>query len=139
MIVNDPFLGHDDLAADDLLEKCLHGKTQNANEAVNNCIWRKAPKDIFLARRTLEVSVASAIVNYNDGSIGILKVMEECGFSPGHYTVVGSAESNKARVKAMNRKSSDKCKSIRKKKRAVRKGYTDKDNLNKETYAYGGF
>ena len=39
----------------------------------------------------------------------------------------------------MNRKSSDKCKSIRKKTRAVRKGYIDKDNLNKETYAYGGF
>ena len=65
------------------------------------------------------MSVAFAIVNYNDGSVGILKVMEECGFSPGHYTVVGSAESNTARVKAMNRESSDKCKSSRKKKRAV--------------------
>ena len=32
-------------------------KTQNANEAFNNCIWRKAPKDTFVARRTLEVAV----------------------------------------------------------------------------------
>ena len=57
-------MSYEDLAADDLL-KCLHGETQNANESFTNCTWRKAPKDTFVARRTLEVTVASAVIHFN--------------------------------------------------------------------------
>ena len=32
------------LSSDDLLSKCLHGLTQNANEALNKIIWQKFPK-----------------------------------------------------------------------------------------------
>ena len=38
-----------DLSADPLLSKCLHGKTQNANEAINSIIWKRCPKNILLA------------------------------------------------------------------------------------------
>ena len=51
-------------------------KRQNPNEAFNNCIWRKAPKDTFVACRTLEVAVASAVIHFNDGGCGILKVTD---------------------------------------------------------------
>ena len=33
-----------DLSSDDLLSKCLHGKTQNQNEAFNKIIWERVPK-----------------------------------------------------------------------------------------------
>ena len=36
-----------DLRNDELLEKCLHGKTQNCNEALNHIMWTKFPKNIF--------------------------------------------------------------------------------------------
>ena len=134
-----PVFSYEDLASDDLLSKCVHGQTQNVNESFNNCIWRKAPKDTFVARRILSIAVASAALHFNDGGSGILKVMEECGFVPGHYAVVGSASLNKARVKAMNRKSTDKCKKIRKKTRAIAKGYQDKDSEETPTYIPGGF
>ena len=90
-----PIFPYEDLAADDLLKKCLHGQTQNANEAFNNCIWRKAPKDRFVARRTV---------------------------APGHFTIQGYAKFDQARIKLMNRKATPKCKQDRKRKRAQRKG-----------------
>ena len=32
------------LSDDSLLEKCLHGKTQNQNEALNGMVWQRTPK-----------------------------------------------------------------------------------------------
>lgn len=134
-----PIFSHSDLAADDLLKKCLHGETQNVNEAFNQIVWRKAPKDTFVTRRTVEVATASAALHFNDGSRGILSVYEELGVVPGHFTVVASAASNTARVKQMNRKSSDKCKKARKKARAITKGFMDKDDEETPSYVTGGF
>ena len=34
------------LSEDSLPEKCLHGKTQNRNEAVNGMIWQRIPKEM---------------------------------------------------------------------------------------------
>lgn len=39
IVVNDPKLIYRNLSADDLLEKCLHVKTQSQNEAFNKMIW----------------------------------------------------------------------------------------------------
>ncbi|GFY01766.1 uncharacterized protein TNCV_1467581 [Trichonephila clavipes] len=36
------------LCDQNLLRKCLHGKTQNANEAFNGCLWNVVPKEIFV-------------------------------------------------------------------------------------------
>ena len=120
------------------MKKCLHGQTQNPNEAFNNCIWRKAPKNTFVARRTLEVAVASAVIHFNDGGCGILKVIDKCGFSAGHYTIMGLAESNKVRINSMNRKTSVNCKLRRKKLRAYRKNWRDKESED-NSYSSGAF
>ena len=37
-----------DLSNDELLKKCLHGKTQNNNESINNVIWKRCPKYIYV-------------------------------------------------------------------------------------------
>ena len=41
-----------ELSDDDLLKKCLHGKTHITNESINGVIWKKCPKGI--CRTTLE-------------------------------------------------------------------------------------
>ena len=64
-------------------------------------------------------------------------MLEEYRIVPGHYAVIGSLAANQARVAGMNRKSSDKCKSVRKNS-GQRKGFTDKDNEKPETYSAGG-
>ena len=61
-----------DLRKDTLLVKCLHGKTRNENEALNNLIWTKCPKNVYAEREVLEIGVCSAIININDGAYGTL-------------------------------------------------------------------
>ena len=48
-----------DLINDDLLQKCLHGTTQNNNEALNGLIWKKVPKDVFVGHNVLEIGVCA--------------------------------------------------------------------------------
>ena len=45
------------LSEDALLEKCLHGKTQNQNESFNGMIWQRIPKDIRVNAATFEMGV----------------------------------------------------------------------------------
>ncbi|GFT52517.1 uncharacterized protein TNCV_14811 [Trichonephila clavipes] len=44
-----------DLANPELLKKCLHGGTQNPNESVNNVIWSRVPKKIFVQLEVLSL------------------------------------------------------------------------------------
>ena len=46
-----------DLGSEELLRKCLHGTTQNNNEALNGVIWQKCPKEVYVERFTLEMCV----------------------------------------------------------------------------------
>ena len=66
-----------DLSNENLLQKCLRGKTQNNNQSINRVIWKRCPKDISVGRITLETNVASAITRYNDGACGILPIYKK--------------------------------------------------------------
>ena len=41
-----------------LLKKCLHGKTQNANESFNNKVWCRCPKRVFVGHRVFRIAVS---------------------------------------------------------------------------------
>ena len=45
-----PIFSHSDLGSDSQLERCLHGQIQNCNEALNQLIWSRYPKDVFEGR-----------------------------------------------------------------------------------------
>ena len=75
-----------ELSSDELLDKCLHGETQNANKAINQIIWNKLPKNVFVGRRVLEMGVNSALIEFNDGSQGIEKVLQAVGVKNGSVT-----------------------------------------------------
>ena len=99
------------------------------------CIWGKAPKVTF-ARRTLEVTVA---IQFNEGGNGRLQVFSNCGIAPGHFTIQGYAKFDQARIKLMNRKATPKCKQDRKRKRAQREGWQDKESTEEKSYGRGAF
>ena len=130
-----------ELRSDDLLSKCLHGKTQNANEALNNIIWQKCPKNVFVHRDMLEVGLNSAVVEFNDGPCGIHKVLDHFGIHPGCLTLSSSRKQTAQRVKNIQNKMSDDGKCKRKKLRTVKKGYLDKEKELEggESYVTGGF
>ena len=96
-----------DLSSDELLLMCLHGKTQNANEALNNIIWSKCPKTIFVKRATLEMAVNSSVINYNDGAKGIENVLAQFNTKPGLYMSSGSQRQEKRKIKEMQLKASE--------------------------------
>ena len=124
------------LSSDELLAKCLHGKTQNNNESLNGIIWKRCPKDVYVGRTTLGMGIYSAIIDFNVGAKGLLKVMDEYGLVEGDFCAIFVASRDMNRIKEMNRKSSDCAKHSRKKHRAIRKGFNDKEK-EKEGVTYG--
>ena len=118
------------LSENKLLEKCLHGRTQNVNEAFNAFVWHRCPKTIFVGKYIFDISVASAVVDYNDGASGILRIMKKVGLHIGYFNLESSQRSDVKRIVTANYKSSVKVKKRRKSLHAMKKGYsknTDND------------
>lgn len=63
------------LASDDLLLWCISAKTQNANETLHSCIWKKCPKELFVSKKRIELAVTSAVSEFNLGCVELLKMM----------------------------------------------------------------
>jgi hypothetical protein len=131
----------EDLSRDDLLKKCLHGKTQNNNESINNVIWKKCPKTTYVSRKVLETAVNSAVVEFNDGNHGIKPVFHQLGLHFGPYVESNSREMDKIRIRVMTDKSSVPVKLRRKKLNSKRKGYQDKERDVEKvpSYSTGSF
>ena len=69
-----------DLSRDELLNNCLHGKTQNVNEAYNQTLWTACAKNIYVRKDTLELGVSSAVLRCDDGPFGFSKAHHFWGF-----------------------------------------------------------
>ncbi|GFV76304.1 uncharacterized protein TNCV_4524671 [Trichonephila clavipes] len=67
------------LCDQELLKKCLHGKTQNNNESFNNVLWSVLPKEIFVHKKTLFLGSYMAIILYNSVYLGLLPVFNYLG------------------------------------------------------------
>ena len=88
---------------EDLLKKCVHGKTLNANEALNGLICSRLPKTLFVGRESIEMGVNSAIIHFNDGRKGILKVLEHFG-SKGQILKTTATNLDNSCIKRMEKK-----------------------------------
>ena len=53
------------LSSNELLSKCLDGKTQNQNESINGMIWNRIPKNVFVKFDVLKLGVYEAVANFN--------------------------------------------------------------------------
>ena len=125
-----------DLSPEELLKKCLHGKTQNDNEAINNIIWTRLPKNIYVGWYTFQIGVASAVVSFNSGAHGLLDVFRQLNMVVGCFTKKFCLKSDMTRIKKMKRKMSVEGKNIRKRRRAEKKGFVVR-NEEKEGEVYG--
>ncbi|XP_066929989.1 uncharacterized protein [Clytia hemisphaerica] len=125
-----------DLGNEELLKKCLHGQTQNVNESLNNLIWTRCPKRIYVGNTTFKTAVASAVISFNEGESGLISVFTKLGIEPGHFTATSFQKADLRRVKESNRKATEAEKLRRKRLRAARKGFDDK-NAEEEGDVYG--
>ena len=130
-----------DLSSDDLLSKCLRGRTQNSNESFHQIIWTKCPKSVYVGRTVINLGVCSAVLAFNEGSEGIEMVFNKLGLKLGKaFNNIGKTKRNK-QIKNNMVKTSEQTKRQRKKLRAKRKGFTDaeKEAEGGESYSSGAF
>ena len=45
------------LSENSLLGKCIHGRTQNVNEAFNAFVWKRTQQDIFVGKNVLDIYI----------------------------------------------------------------------------------
>ena len=91
-----------DLAQQDLLKKCLHGRTQNPNESLHNVIWSRIPKNVFVGiyTGTLHFGVFDAISTFNEGNVTKCLVLQLLGLSAGHNTVEAMKRLDRERLRS---------------------------------------
>ena len=91
---------------------------------------------MFVGRATLEIGVASPVLNFNDGSSVVLNVLNSLKIEPGKFTTEFCGKRDSDRVTKMDLKSADQSKLQRKQLRAQRKGFIDTVE-QKEGVVYG--
>ena len=130
-----------DLSTDDLLSKCLHGKTQNQNEALNGMIWNRLPKSRYVGLTQFGIGVYDAVAHYNIGGKATIDIYFKLGIEPGKLTMKGCSSINAAdRLKNAEKKDSTKNKERRRYLRGKHKQSGDKiKHKEGKTYGAGSF
>ena len=87
-------LGHPDL-----LDRCLQGKTQNANESLHSKVWLKCPKTGFVGLMRVCAATCLAIAEFNQG-IGstVTRSYAIMGLQCGSRLKVSAAEADSRRL-----------------------------------------
>ena len=114
------------LSDESLLSRCLHGGTQNQNEAINAMIWQRATKETHSSLPTVELATFLALCHFNDGAKAITCVLKELGIEPGSHCRNGCAKLDHRRLSHSERKGSAEAKKRRKDLRNWKKGYSER-------------
>ena len=107
----------------------------HSKDAVMRC-----PKRVYVNRKTLEIGISSAIIEFNEEKSGIEAVLKGAKLSVGKLQSVQNQKALKRHSSSRLRKSSSPVKQRRKTLRAIKKNWADK-NKEKEgkVYEAGGF
>lgn len=89
---------YEDLSKDELLRRCLGGFTQNANESINNIIWKVAPKTTNSSKKIIEIASYIAVCLFNEGVTALLKIMHTMGIPVGRNATQYAASYRDRRV-----------------------------------------
>ncbi|XP_026471717.1 uncharacterized protein LOC113375996, partial [Ctenocephalides felis] len=97
----------EDLSKDELLIRCLGAETQNNNESLNSLIWTFAPKHLHSGPKIVEIASYLAIIIFNEGFQGILKVMSIMGCPVGREAQAYVEKRDEKRILRSERRVSD--------------------------------
>ncbi|GFU93929.1 uncharacterized protein TNCV_2453001 [Trichonephila clavipes] len=118
------------LASNEILFRCVSGKTQNANESLHSCIWRKCPKDVFVSKKRINLAVTAAVSEVNIGYVETLKLnnneMVDAAFKIAHRR-------DNRRLSQRKRKASEQYK----KEKKIQKYKKNDKNREKNDLSYG--
>ena len=105
-----------DLSGDELLSQCLEVFNQNANEAFNQILWWKCPKNSFVLKDVLKMGTFSSVVNFNNGFLALANVLKNLHLPPGKYFIDRALVFDNKIVKSIQKKSTDTVKNKKKTK-----------------------
>ena len=129
-----------ELTSDEMLQRCLHGMTQNQNESFNAMIWERIPKSTFISLKHLQFGVNDAVSNFNIGRKASVLLYEKLNMIPGLYTLKGCSSLNKRRISVAEYKNSERAKLWRKMIRGRRYHVQDcHEQSEGKLYEAGGF
>ena len=125
-----------ELSSDKLLEKCLHGLTQNHNESFNKTIWDRLPKTNMVSITQLEFGVYDAVAVFNIGRKATILTFEKMGM----HLSNSCRKINRKRLYQSSYKNSSPAKKQRKILRAKRKAKSDNISQTEgKSYKCGAF
>ncbi|CAN7939170.1 unnamed protein product [Ixodes hexagonus] len=128
------------LSSPGLLSKCLHGRTQNTNESLNQLIWCRCPKKTFVDADTVKIATYDAVAHYNDENASRNAVLNALGITPGVFCEIALSRLDKERVEKTEFRSSTENKERRRRKRNLKKGFGgDAKKAGKDMYSAGAF
>ncbi|GFT44780.1 uncharacterized protein TNCV_2845521 [Trichonephila clavipes] len=117
------------LCDQNLLAKCLPGKTQNSNECFNGMLWKYIPKDVFVSLKILRLGGYMAVVQFNKGFQVLIDTLKHFGVTVGVLTLKGFSELDEIRKIDSKRHSLTVAKVGRKKNRLAKRKKLIKNEL----------
>ena len=126
-----------DLSDSRLLEKCLHGRTQNPNESFNNCIWERIPKTVLVGLDTLKIGVLDSVICFNDGTASRCKVLKLMGVNGGVNMERALVAIDNRRVAEAEKAVLEGTKEARLRRRAQKRKRDDQEQENQDEYGPG--
>ena len=108
------------LSADQLLSRCVSGKTQNANECLHSLIWARCAKEHFASRKRVQFAVVTGAREFNFGASAAQDTASFFGFKTGHHTKRLAAARMQKRVRNSLKYVKDQQKKRRDKVRAAK-------------------
>ncbi|XP_059172207.1 uncharacterized protein LOC131953168 [Physella acuta] len=89
---------YEKMSQEDLLSRCLDGKTQNTNESIHSVIWSRCPKHLFVGRQRLEIAVCLGVGEFNMGSKASHNFLKHINLQVGNKTKEIGAKRDIVRV-----------------------------------------
>ena len=86
-----------EVSDESLLEKYLHGKTQNQTECFNSMIWDLIPNTRYVSLTQLELGVYDAVANFNIGKKAYVLIYEKMNLILGKFALQGCDKINHRR------------------------------------------
>ena len=124
-----------DLAKTELLRKCVRGYTQNANESMNNLVWKFCPKTKHHGLITAETAVAVAVCLFNDGCSTLGDILQAMKITAGEFAQVFFADKDTLRIVTAQRQAQMATKESRKRRRLRRLGRNE-EQAEREGFPY---
>ena len=128
------------LGSQSLLQKCVMGYTQNANESLHSTVWKFCPKELFMGKTGVETVYSLAVCVFNDGASSLSAQSDRLQLDPTNLAKTFLRKKDKRMLAESEYKCTEGAKKLCRLARSKRKGLYDQHQQREGVvYASGAF